>query len=247
MSYTATVANNTDLERPMSNEKQHDTETPIYAIVGAGGFGREVLPIAIERIAMLSQGPFRIIFVDDDLKDNEVNGVEVMTSSEFKSIDSCKKFFNIAIGNSKVREKISLDMISSNVKPFAISSIGNSIVLDCNTIGEGAILCPFTTITSNVHIGKYFHANIYSYVAHDCVIGDYVTFAPAVKCNGNVTIEDHVYIGTGAIIKQGTPDRPILIGKGAVVGMGAVVTKSVSAGSVVVGNPAKPLRKGLGG
>ncbi|MNN76015.1 2,3,4,5-tetrahydropyridine-2,6-dicarboxylate N-acetyltransferase [compost metagenome] len=61
-----------------------------------------------------------------------------------------------------------------------------------------------------------------------------------------MTIEDHVYIGTGAIIKQGTPERPILIGKGAVIGMGAVVTKSVAAGSVVVGNPAKPLRKGLG-
>ena len=78
------------------------------------------------------------------------------------------------------------------------------------------------------------------------MIGDLVTFAPGVKCNGNVTIEDHAYIGTGAIIKQGTPDRPIVIGEGAIVGMGAVVTKSVAAGSVVVGNPAKPLRKGLG-
>ncbi len=37
--------------------------------------------------------------------------------------------------------------------------------------------------------------------------------------------EDHAYIGTGAVIKQGTPDQPLVIGKGAVVGMGAVVTK----------------------
>jgi acetyltransferase-like isoleucine patch superfamily enzyme len=131
------------------------------------------------------------------------------------------------------------------MKPFAITSI-NSVVLDGNTIGDGVILCPFTTITSNAKIGKFFHANIYSYVAHDCVIGDFVTFAPGVKCNGNVTIEDHAYIGTGAIIKQGTPERPIVIGEGAVVGMGAVITKSVPAGAVMVGNPAKPLRKGLG-
>lgn len=115
-------------------------------------------------------------------------------------------------------------------------------------IGASCILCPFVTLTSNIKIGKSFHANIYSYVAHDCEIGDYVTFAPAVKCNGNVVIEDGAYIGTGAIIKQGKPGRPIVIGEGATVGMGAVVTKSVSAGSVVVGNPAKPLgRKGLGG
>lgn len=50
-------------------------------------------------------------------------------------------------------------------------------------------------------IGRSFHANIYSYVAHDCIIGDYVTFAPSVKCTGNVVIEDCVYIGTGAMRK----------------------------------------------
>ena len=71
------------------------------------------------------------------------------------------------------------------------------------------------------------------------MIGDYVTFAPAVKCNGNVHIEDHVYVGAGAVIKQGSPDNPLIIGEGAVIGMGAVVTKSIPAGMTVVGNPAK--------
>lgn len=99
------------------------------------------------------------------------------------------------------------------------------------------------TLTSDIKIGQHFHANIYSYVAHDCVIGDYVTFAPNVKCNGNIIIEDHAYIGTGAVLKQGTPDNPLVIGSGAVVGMGAVVTKSVPANTTVIGNPAKPLIK----
>jgi len=119
----------------------------------------------------------------------------------------------------------------------------NALILDEVDISVGAVICPFVTITSNVQIGKSFHANIYSYVAHDCVIGDYVTFAPGVKCNGNVVVEDYAYIGTGAIIKQGMPGKPIVIGKGAVVGMGAVVTKSVAPGAVVVGNPAKPLAR----
>ena len=74
------------------------------------------------------------------------------------------------------------------------------------------------TLTSDIKIGQHFHANIYSYVAHDCVIGDYVTFAPNVKCNGNIIIEDHAYIGTGAVLKQGTPDNPLVISSGAVVG-----------------------------
>ncbi|MRA52829.1 acetyltransferase, partial [Escherichia coli] len=84
----------------------------------------------------------------------------------------------------------------------------NALVYDDVDIGEGAILCGFTHLTSTIRIGRHFHANIYSYVAHDCVIGDFVTFAPGVMCNGNVHIDDHAYIGTGAILKQGTPDKP---------------------------------------
>ena len=75
------------------------------------------------------------------------------------------------------------------------------------------------------------------------MIGDFVTFAPGVKCNGNVVIEDHAYIGAGAVIKQGQPGAPLGIGHGAVVGMGAVVTKSVPAGATVVGNPARVMNK----
>lgn len=54
---------------------------------------------------------------------------------------------------------------------------------------------------------------------------------------------DHACIGTGAIIKQGTPVKPLVIGEDAVVGMGAVVTKDVPAYTTVVGNPAKPFVK----
>ena len=71
-------------------------------------------------------------------------------------------------------------------------------------IGAGAIICGFCTITTNVRIGRFFHANIYSYVEHDAVIGDYVTFAPRVNCNGNITIKDLAYVGAAAAIRQGT-------------------------------------------
>jgi acetyltransferase-like isoleucine patch superfamily enzyme len=94
------------------------------------------------------------------------------------------------------------------------------------------------TFTSNIKVGRCFHANLYSYVEHDCVIGDFVTFAPGVHCNGNVRIGDYAYIGSGAIIKQG-----LTIGRGATVGMGAIVTKDVPEGVTVVGNPARILEK----
>ena len=119
----------------------------------------------------------------------------------------------------------------------------NVVVYDNVKIDDGATLCSFVTLTSDITIGKSFHANLYSYVAHDCIIGDYVTFAPAVKCNGHVEIGNHVYIGTGAIIKEGKHNKPIKIGDGATVSAGAFVTKNVPAGMTVFGNPAIELTK----
>ncbi|WP_283190317.1 acetyltransferase [Pseudomonas sp. PMCC200344] len=213
----------------------------IYAIVGAGGFGREVAPLVTEMLGKANENDFTIIFVDDNSKEEKINGYSVVDTEAFVKMEG-EKFFNITIANSKLRQSISEKLVSLGIAPFTISAM-NSVNLSHNIISEGAVLCPFTTITANAKIGKYFHANIYSYVAHDCVIGDFVTFAPNVQCNGNVVIEDHAYIGTGAMIRQGTVDRPIIIGEGAVVGMGSVVTKSVEPYTTVFGNPAKPLRK----
>jgi sugar O-acyltransferase (sialic acid O-acetyltransferase NeuD family) len=166
-----------------------------------------------------------------------------MRYEKFLSIPASDRKVTLAIANSIVREKLAARLKEGGVQPWTVVA-GNALVMDDVALGAGAILSPFVTLTSNINIGRQFHANIYSYVAHDCVIGDFVTFAPGVMCNGNVSVEDHAYIGTGAVIKQGKPGQPLIIGRGAVVGMGAVVTKDVAPGTTVVGNPARPLTKG---
>lgn len=207
------------------------------AIFGASGFGREVLPLA--RAQWVASGqPFDLVFVDDNPSAATVNGHSILTYDEWLSRPGCIRYINIAIANSAVREQLVHRCASDGVNFFEVRA-PNVVQMDDVQLGVGAILSPFVTLTSNIRIGQHFHANIYSYVAHDCVIGDYVTFAPGVKCNGNVIVEDHAYIGTGAIIKQGTLEKPLVIGSGAVVGMGAVVTKDVEPRTVVVGNPAR--------
>ena len=214
----------------------------LYGIIGAGGFGREVMPIAHNMLKSTHQNTdFEIVFVDDDESISEVNGYRVIRVQEFLAYKS-EKFFNISIANYQLRERFAKKLKLAEAVPFSIKA-QNSISLGNNEIGEGSILCPFSMITTNAKIGKFFHANIYSYVAHDCKIGDFVTFAPQVACNGGVIIEDYAYIGTGAVIKQSMPGKPITIGRGAVVGMGAVVTKSVPSFATVVGNPAALLFK----
>lgn len=215
---------------------------PIYAIYGASGCGRSLMPVArqqLQRDGLTAE----LYFIDDRFDQPTVwNGHPAVNYASFQQLQASSKHVVIAIANSRIREKIALQLQQDEIKMWSICA-DNVVLMDEVDLGEGSALSPFVTVTSNIRIGKCFHANLYSYVEHDCLIGDYVTFAPGVKCNGNIHIHDHAYIGAGAVIKQGTPNQPLVIGQGAVIGMGAVVTKSVPAGVTVVGNPARIMQK----
>lgn len=210
----------------------------MLAIYGPGGFGRELIPIGI-------QSGRECCFISDD--EAQVGGVvydipvrsleSLRTSSGLDQITAV-----IAVADAKTRRKLADKLAEAGIADGQAVA-ANAIVGPGVDLGGGAILCHFTTITASARIGRHFHANIYSYVAHDTDIGDFVTLAPRVCINGNTSVEDDVYIGTGAVLKQGTPDKPLRIGKGAIIGMGAVVTKDVAPGTVVIGNPARPLER----
>ncbi len=210
----------------------------LLGIYGANGCGRGVMPLA--RAQWAGQGNCRLVFIDDGAEQKIVNGHAVMCFEEFLAEDSSERLVNIAIANGTVRAEIAKKLAAHNIDFFEVRA-DNVVEMDDVSIGEGAIFSPFSVLTSNIKIGRHFHCNIHSYVEHDCVIGDFVTFAPGVRCNGNVHIGDGAYIGSGAVIKQGTTANPLTIGENAIIGMGAVITQNVPANSVMVGNPARPM------
>lgn len=202
-------------------------------VIGTSGFASEVTEY-IE-----SQNEYRILgYFDKD----DGNYLKYGYTAPFLGFEKDYRFEEsdnvvIAVADGELRKTI-YDSLKNQGVLFPLITHPLSFIGDTCQIEEGAVICPFVTITSNAKIGKNFHANMYSYVAHDCVIGDNVTFSPSVKCNGNVIIGNGVFIGTGAIIHQGQNDYPLSIGEGAIIAAGSVVTKNVPANKKFFGNPA---------
>jgi len=220
-------------------------DRPLYGLFGSGGFGRPVMHILRETARARHGDDAEVVFIEDVPATEQINGVRVMSTDAFLSAPRATTFFNVALAKPHARMAVCERLLGAGFKPVSIVSC-QAFLIGPAEIGEGAIICAFCTITTNIRIGRFYHANIYSYVEHDAVIGDYVTFAPRVNCNGNVMIRDLAYIGAAAAIRQGDYGRPTVIGREAVVGMGAVVLNSVSDGETVAGNPAKPIRRRSG-
>ena len=214
-------------------------EEELIGVFGYSGFGREVMPILVEQMQASNRpaNTYKFAFVDDNASFEVVNGYEAMNWEQFITLPR-KKSITVAISNPVIRKKIHLRAFQAEIPLRSAKSI-NTTIYDNVEFGEGCILTSGFIATSNITIGNGFHANLNSYVAHDCEIGDFVTFAPCVKCNGNVIIKDNVYIGTGAIIRQGKPGRPLVIGKGAKVEAGSYVVNSVAEEQTVFGSPAR--------
>lgn len=213
-----------------------------YAIYGCGGSGREVLSIVRDMLGGRSERG-AVVFVSDvgDETGRNVEGIDVISFAELTSPRHRDRQVILSVGTSKGRRDIVERCEAARLRFPSISAITHRRYTNVR-VDEGAVFFEHSTCTTNVRIGRHFQCNMYSYVAHDCTIGEFVTFGPRVSCNGRITIEDDVHVGAGAILRNGSPGRPLRIGRGAFVGMGAVVTKDVPPFTTVVGNPARPMR-----
>jgi sugar O-acyltransferase (sialic acid O-acetyltransferase NeuD family) len=107
------------------------------------------------------------------------------------------------------------------------ASVGRGVVLL-----ENVVLAPFCTV------GDFTTVNRQCSIGHHTVIGQYCTLSPGVHIAGHCRIEEGVFIGIGAVVCD-----HVVIGKGCVIGAGSVVVKSVPAGFVAYGNPARVVRR----
>lgn len=118
---------------------------------------------------------------------------------------------------------------------FRFPQIGDLIIGD--DVEIGANTCIDRGALSDTIIGHHTKINNLCHIAHNNIIGNNVEITGCVNLSGGNVIEDNVWISPNVSLKG-----YLKIGEGAVLGMGAVVTKDVPAHEVWYGNPACKIR-----
>ena len=207
-------------------------------VVGAGGFGREVIEIFqdINKIMM----EWEIIgFVDDDkkLQGSTINGFPVLGDIDWlianaKSEIACV----IAVGNPIIKKKIADKLDLGGIK--FVNAIHPTVIMsEFVKIGKDVIICAGSILTVNIKIGNHVLLNLNCTVGHDAIIEDYCSMMTAVKINGNDHLHMGVFIGTGA-----TLINDVSVGCWSILGAGAVVVKDIPENVLAVGIPAKSIK-----
>jgi sugar O-acyltransferase (sialic acid O-acetyltransferase NeuD family) len=111
-------------------------------------------------------------------------------------------------------------------------------VSEAATLGSGTVVFPNATITHYVSVGSHVIVEPATLLGHDVFVGDYCCITPGVCLTGGVHIEQSCYLGCNCTVRNN-----VRVGEYSLVGMGAVVLDDVPRNSVVVGNPARVLRK----
>tara|TARA_A100001011_G_scaffold380673_1_gene448275 strand:+ start:117 stop:734 length:618 start_codon:yes stop_codon:yes gene_type:complete len=182
----------------------------------------------------------------DCIFDNTINNLSFETNVPFsKDINFLKKNiknftnFAVTIGNNYgfIRFSIAKQLIKLGLSPLSFIS-QYSIIEKSSEIGDGSLIMPGAVVNKFCNIGSQCILNTNSSVDHECVIGHGVHVMPGSTITGRVKIGDFSTIGSNSTI---LPD--VKIGSNVFVGAGSVVTKNLSDNQIVVGAPAKLLKK----
>lgn len=204
-------------------------------IIGAGGFGREVMSIAMD-ITRKNKPNWRLHgFLDDNM--DALNGLYTMGYDVIDTISghivSDENIYVCAIADSLARERICKDFISKGAKFATLIHPSCKIGYTAN-FGNGLIMAQYSTISENVTVNDFVIINAYTGIGHDAVIGEYCTLSAHCDVTGHVTLGKRVFLGSSAVISPG-----VTICDNARVGAGSVVLRKVKPDTTVFGNPAK--------
>jgi sugar O-acyltransferase (sialic acid O-acetyltransferase NeuD family) len=211
-------------------------------ILGTAGNSIDIL----DTVNDINQYKGRIVykcigFLDDqkEIWGKEYYGIEVLGPlNSAPNYDECLFINGIGSPSNFWKKKDIISKTQVHLDRFATIIHPSATVSKMAKLGYGTVVFQNVTITSNVSIGNHVIILPNTVISHDDYVGDYTCIAGGVCISGGVTIGKSCYLGTNSTIIGN-----ISIGDHCLVGMGSLVIDSLDGNCVVVGNPAKYLRK----
>ena len=225
------------------SDHSHINQVPRKVIFWGGGGLARMLKLLVESLG----GEVVAIFNDIEGTPTPCPGVPLLLGKPafdtwIANESPAEIGFLVPIANPHGRIRLARHdmLVDAGLQPITIVHQTTWIAADAE-IGVGSQVDAGAVIMANARVGRQCIIGPNTNVSHDAILEDGVDATVGVTICGEVHVGKHVWLGGACVI------RPRLrIGDDAIVGLGAVVTKNVAAGTTVVGNPARPFVKTSG-
>lgn len=199
-------------------------------LYGTSGHAKVIVDVIISTMPI---GNIKGVFDDDESKKEFLT---IPFLGKYNNNFSKNKSLIICIGDNFIRKKI-VNRVTSNFFKVIHST---AVISKYAFIKKGTVVMANAVVNSEAIIGSHCIINTASIIEHGCIIEDYVHISPNATLAGNVFIGEGTHIGISANIVPG-----VSIGKWCVIGAGSTVINDIPDYSVVVGSPAKFIRKNM--
>lgn len=201
-------------------------------IVGAGGFGREVLPLIADSLDPQRYEIKGYLGQDDaGLRGYDIPGRWLGDPEQYEPQPQDR--FILAIGNMHARKRVVESLVGRGGE-FVSLVHPRAYVAPTAKLGKGVVIYPFACVSNCATVGDYAHLSIYASLGHDCVTGKYCLMAPYATTNGFVQLGDEVYLSTHSTVVPGCQ-----VGARTIVSANSAVMRSVAENCFVFGVPGK--------
>ncbi|BET69353.1 dTDP-4-amino-4,6-dideoxy-D-glucose acetyltransferase VioB [Opitutales bacterium ASA1] len=202
-------------------------------ILGAGGFGREVLTWARQSVQHGTEWEVKG-FLDDreaaELK-QPLHAPLLGRIADYQP--QAEDVFLCAMGTPAMK-RACIENVQARGGTFTQLIHRTAIVGDEVELADGVIVCPYAIVSGYSSIGRGVALNMHATVDHDATVGEYTQINCHCDLTGMVSVGCEVYFGSHVSVAPG-----VTIGDRAYLGIGTVVLRDVAAGTKMFGVPAR--------
>jgi sugar O-acyltransferase (sialic acid O-acetyltransferase NeuD family) len=209
------------------------SKLPGLVIIGAGGFGREMVAWARQSAQYQRDWVLKGLIDDNPNALVGMNCALPLLGSVRDHEPQEDEVFICALGVPAIKRRCTELLLARGARFTQV--IHRTAVLGDNVeLGDGVVMCPFSVASANNRLGLGVVLNLHASVDHDASVDDWSQINCHCDLTASVQIGKEVFLGRSVAIIPG-----VRVGDGAYIGAGAVVLRNVPPGAKVFGVPAR--------